>query len=142
MSRPIRRKLAVLAACFLAPLAAACNDNTASTTTTAPSTNPVTDTFVGIVSVNGAQAFPFAAAAAGTVTATLTSITPDTASVVGLALGTWNGTACQLILTNDKATSGSVVTGNVSAAGTLCIRVYDTGNLTASESFQVNVLHP
>ena len=143
MFRPIRREVLVLAACLIAPLTAACSDsNTTSSGTTTPSPVAVTDTFTGALNPNGAQQFPFAVPTAGTVIATLTNVGPDAASIVGFALGTWNGAACQLVLTNDKATKSTVIQGTVSGAGNLCVRVYDVGNLTSAQSFQIDVAHP
>src|SRR4051794_2781403 len=54
-------------------LAAGCNDST--TTPTTP-TNPVTETLTGTITQNGVNVQPFNAAAAGTVTATITTLAP------------------------------------------------------------------
>ncbi len=117
---------------------AACN-NTTPTGATAPTT---TDTYSGTLTPNGARTFSFSTQATGTVAARLTTISPDSTIVVGLALGTWNGSACQVIIANDAATQGTVVTGTTGGAGNLCVRVYDVGNLTANEDFTVTVVHP
>ncbi len=119
----------------------ACN-NGPTTTTTTPSTATTTETFTDTLNPNGAKTFPFTVAAAGTMTATLTTVSPDSTVAIGLALGTWNGTVCQIILANDNAPQGTVVTGSATTTGTLCARVYDVGNLTGDESFVVTVVHP
>jgi len=68
------------------------------------------------------------------VTATLTKVDPDGSAVIGVSLGTWNGTSCQVILANDAATVGTGLLGTVSGVGTLCLRVYDAnGVLTTSQ---------
>jgi hypothetical protein len=135
--------LAVLAA------AAGCNDNntvtTPTTTTTTPSTATTTETFSGTLNLNGAQTFPFTASAAGTITVTLTTVSPDSTFKIGLALGSWTGSACQVVIPNDSAAQGAVVTGTVSAAAALCARVYDAaGTVPAGQpvSFTVTVTHP
>lgn len=119
-----------------------CNNTTPTTATT--TTTPTTETFQGTLNPNGAKVFSFAVAAAGTVTATLTTVSPDSSVAIGLALGTWNAasTACQIIIANDSATQAAVLTGAASGVGTLCVRVYDVGNLTANEDFTVTVVHP
>ncbi len=114
---------------------------------TTPITNPVnpsntTETFSGTLTPNGAQTFPFTVASAGTVTATLSAVTPDATTQIGLSLGTWNGSACQAIISNDKAVQGTSVTGAATIATSLCARVYDVGNLTGDESIPITVVHP
>ncbi len=140
MPRSTSLKLLVVAAAL--GFCAACSNTTPTTATTTPTTS--TETFSGNLNPNGAQTFSFNVAAAGTMTATLTTLSPDSALPVGLALGTWNTStlACQIVIANDKLTQGQAVLGSASAAGTLCVRVYDVGNLTAVESFVITVVHP
>jgi hypothetical protein len=76
------------------------------------------------------------------VTATLTTLEPDSSLVVGLSLGTWNGQVCQIVLANDSATQGTVITGAVSSFGSLCVRIYDVGNLTGPINYEITVVHP
>jgi len=101
---------------------------------------PVTETFTGTIEKNGARTYPFVAQAGGTVTASLTAVSPDV--VLGVSLGTWNGLACQIIIANDKAVIGTVVTGTASAIGNLCARVYDVGSVTESTEYTLSVFHP
>jgi hypothetical protein len=140
MYRPARRALLVLAS---AALITACGDsNITAPTTPAPPREDITEVFTGEVNRNGAVTHPFLAEAAGTVTATLDSLTPDTVSAVGVSLGTWNGTACQIVIANDNAAQGARVIGNASTAGNLCLRVYDVGRIPALAAYQVTVVHP
>ncbi|MGH9384757.1 MAG: hypothetical protein ACRD2N_10770 [Vicinamibacterales bacterium] len=111
------------------------------TTPTTPTTQTVTETFTGTLNRNGAITHNFVAGTFGTVTSTLTAVTPDT-TVIGMALGTWNGIACQLIIAADKAALNTTVTGNVSSVGNLCVRLYDVGNITEPTSYEVQVIHP
>lgn len=123
--------------------AAGCGSTTPTTptTTTTPPATSVTESFTGSVSVNGAATFNFAANAAGSVTATLQSISPTTTAVLGLGLGVWNGTGCQVVLANDAATANITVSGATTAAGNLCVRVYDVGKLTATQTIEIKVTH-
>ncbi len=136
----------ILGSALLAWALWACGDSTSPTTPTSPSpTTPATttETFEGTLTPNGARTFTFTAGTAGTVTATLTTLAPDPATPVGLALGTWSGTTCQIVLANDNAVQGTVVTGAVSGAGNLCVRLYDAaGTLPGSVTFTITVVHP
>ena len=110
---------------------------------TAPSPPPTTTvTFSGMVNRNGAATHDFTTQASGTATATLTTLAPDSALVVGLAMGTWNGAVCQIILPNDRATQGTVVTGGVAALAPLCVRIYDVGNIVNPIAYEITVVHP
>lgn len=125
----------------LAVGAAACSSDTPTTSTpTTPVT--VTDTFTGTLNQNGAASYSFTTAASGNVTAMLTTLAPDSALIVGLSLGTWSAGSCQIVLANDKATQFSTVVGTASAAGNLCVRVYDVGNVAAPATYEIQVNHP
>lgn len=121
--------------------AAGCDEDTTPTTPTTP-TPTVTESFTGTLSRNGAATFPFSVAATGQVTATLTEL-GSSAVPVGLSLGNWNGTTCQIVLANDNAVQGTFVTGTMSATGNLCMRIYDaSGNIEVTVTFKVDVVHP
>lgn len=128
-------------AVVLALGASACGNDTPTTpTTTTPVT--VTDTFAGTLTPSGAASYSFTTAASGNVIATISSLAPDSALVVGLALGTWNGNACQVVISKDQATQSSYVTGAASSAGSLCVRIYDVGNVVDPATYQIQVNHP
>jgi hypothetical protein len=143
MHRTIHRALAVTLAIILAAAAAACGGEDAPTTPTAPTAPAsVTVTFNGTVARNGANTHPFTTDA-GTVTATISVLSPDSAAVVGLVLGTWNGVSCQTVIANDRATQGTPVIGTASGSGDLCVRLYDaTGELAGPTAYEVQVVHP
>jgi hypothetical protein len=127
--------------------ASACsnNDTITPTTPTTPTTpgNAITEPpFTGTLRVNGAATYPFTATTAGTITATLSSVAPDATIGIGLSIGTWNGAACQIVIANDNATQTVAITGTVTAASSLCVRVYDVGRLTAPVDFNVTIVHP
>src|SRR5881227_2752791 len=126
--------------------AAACSSNDKiPTTPTTPSTpgNAITEPpFTGTLKVNGAATYAFTATTGGTITATLSTVAPDATIGIGLSLGTWNGAACQIVIANDNATQAVAITGAVTAASSLCVRVYDPGHLTAPLDFNVTIVHP
>jgi hypothetical protein len=126
---------------LVALTAAACEDTTPAPTPTPTPAPTTTDTFTGTLNVNGAFTFPFPVVAAGSMTVTLTTIS-DTTKAISMALGTWNGVTCQIVLANDKATQGAIVTGTASGIGSFCARVSDVGNLTESVTFEITVVHP
>ena len=102
---------------------------------TDPSDPPlVTDTFSGTVTRNGSQLHTFVAGARGTVTATITAITPAGSPAVGFTLGSWDPTfeICTAVLTNNLATVSSVLSGGIVGPTSLCVRIFDsTGTIPA-----------
>jgi hypothetical protein len=96
--------------------------------------------------MNGAASHSFVSQASGSVRVTLSSLSPDPAQIVGLSLGTWTGTACQIVIAADRATQLSSITGavNTTTSGSLCARVYDVGTITAGRpvTYEVTVEHP
>lgn len=134
------RRLILVPALVAAGLAAGCSDNN---TTTTPTPDPVvvTETFSGTIGVHGAFTHPFTVGRAGAVTAQLTGLSPDDTVTIGLDLGTWNGTSCQLVISNTAAKLSTAVLGTATAAGTLCLRVSDVGLLGAATNYDVKVDH-
>jgi hypothetical protein len=130
----------VLALLLMAGAASGCGGTVAAALTTPTTTS--TDTFSGTVGRNLAFTYPFAVQQAGTVTASYTSIGTDNSISLGLALGTWDGVACQILIVNDNATAGVVVTGTANTAGSLCVRVFDVGYVVDPLSYEVKVVHP
>jgi hypothetical protein len=136
-----KRLLAVL---IISCAVAACDDEApAAPTTPAPT---VTDTFTGAITQNGARTHSFSTAASGQVTATLKSIGADNTLVVGFSLGSWDtvSNACSIVKANDAATAGAVLPGTMTGAGSLCVRVYDVGNIAAgtTATYIIEVVHP
>jgi hypothetical protein len=122
-------------------MAAACDNGPVVTPT--PIGPSVTETFSGTLTKNGGVTHTFAATSRGSVTATLTKVDPDSTLAIGVSLGTWNGTSCQTILSNDATTVGTGLLATVSGVGNLCLRVYDSaGKVPASEAYSVDVAHP
>jgi hypothetical protein len=128
----------LLLACF----AVACDDEVIQTPITP--TVPVTETFEGVVTQNGATTHNFDVGRGGAVVATLKSIGADNTLVVSFALGTWTGTSCSIVLANDAATGGAILNGTMTGLGTLCARVGDVGNVASGPgaAYTIEVLHP
>jgi hypothetical protein len=126
----------------LVAASAACDD--ASTTPTTPTTpTTTTETFSGRITVNGAATHNFYSTSTGTVTATLTQLVPESTAKIGLAMGTWNGSTCAIVLANDQAVRTSIVTGTVSTVGgSLCVRIYDVGAMSEPTDYEITVVHP
>ena len=139
--RMIRRAIRPLcASALLAALgAAACNNNNP-VLPIGPSPIQQTETFAGILTINGGVTFQFTSNR-GAVTATLATVSPDSTIVLGLSLGTWNGITCAATLPNDQAVQGSTIYGTVNTTGALCVRVYDVGKLPDSLDFEIRVIH-
>jgi hypothetical protein len=142
MRRLFRPCVLILAAALMA---GGCSESTAVTPTTPTAPAPtITETFTGTIGPNGAHTYPFSSGS-GTVTLTLTSVRPDKTKPLGISIGTWSGTACTVGtgLFNDAATEGTTITGNVTAFGLLCVRIYDgAGLITAPTTYIVTVIHP
>lgn len=137
------RVLKLMAVVAVAGSVAACNNsNTTTPTTTTPQT--FTEVFSGSITTNGAASHAFVSQASGTVTLTLSTLEPDATVPIGIALGTWTGAACQVVIANDKAVVGSTVNGAVGSSGSLCARAYDVGNVVAGTPvrYTFTVTHP
>jgi hypothetical protein len=130
----------LLLAASLLVTAAACEDSTTSPPTVTPSPI-VTETFSGNLTVNGGITHPFTTQSLGTITTVITSLSPATATV-GLSLGTWNGTSCNIVQARDQAGPGATVVLAVSGRGSVCVRVYDAGVLTGPVAYVIDVSHP
>jgi hypothetical protein len=137
MPRFLYRLLAVAA---LLVVASGCSND--DSVVAPPVDQTVTDRFTGTLSLNGAAAYSFTVAGVGNITAQLTSLLPDSTRPVGLSLGTWNGSICQIVLPNDNAIQGSVTVGTSSAAGAFCVRIYDSGGTVVQpQDYIIDVSH-
>lgn len=141
---PTRSRLTLgLAALAVAAATVACDDPgpTAPTDPT-PVAVAFTETFSGTLPRNGAITFPFTALAAGSATATLAALGPDSTIALGFAMGTWNGQSCHLVISNDNALQFTTITGSVGSSGTLCLRISDIGSVATTATFTITVVHP
>jgi len=134
--------------CRLVPLIAVslvvsgCGSNSDDSVVAPPPTT-FTDTFTGTLTLNGGTTFSFNVTGSGDMRAQLTTLSPDSTKPVGLSLGTWNGSICQVILPNDNSIQGSVVDGRASAPGSFCVRIYDAaGTVVDPQAYVIDVFHP
>lgn len=121
---------------------AGCDSGDTIPNTPTPQPDTITETYSGTIGLNAAINYTFTTKVAGTITARLSSVLPDNTVALGLALGTWNGVSCAVVIANDAAREGNAVVGNVTGPGQLCVRIYDVGVLTAPATFEVVVIHP
>lgn len=108
-----------------------------------PPTTSVTVSFADVLTPNGARTHTFTVTGAGGITALLADLDPEgSAKPVGLSLGTWNGSICQIVLANDASIQGSVVVGQTTAIGDFCVRIYDAaGTLVGPQPYVIEVSH-
>jgi len=145
MSRRFRRALLLVA---IAAVAAACGSSNNSSLPTTPTTLPtvLTETFSGVLNKNSAYTHPFVVTDSGDVSVFLTASAdpgnPDNNAIpLGVSLGTWNGVSCAVVIANDNITPGSSITGRATAAGNLCVRVYDVGFVPGADSYELLIDH-
>lgn len=143
MNSQSTRASRALAALALALTAGACGSDVLTNPTPVTPTS-ATETYNGTLSRNGAATYSFAVTTVGqttNVTAQLSNVEPDNTIAIGIALGTWNGAACQIVISNDKALMGATIYGTVNTSGTLCVRVFDVGNVNDPVNYEVKVVH-
>jgi hypothetical protein len=114
--------------------------------TSDPGPDPVeiVEDVAGTLTVNGAFTHSFRVERSGDITATLTAVSGDPVPALSLALGTWNGTLCALVVTNDNAvpaTATASVIGRATVLGDYCLRISDPGTLTAAVDYTVQLRH-
>lgn len=109
---------------------------------TAPVDPPqeIVETFTGTLTILGASSHVFATGRAGEAQVQIESLAPDSAAVVSLIFGTWNGNNCQVVLVKDDATTSSQLIGNASV-GSFCVRIADIGRLTEPTTYTIRVIH-
>jgi hypothetical protein len=128
---------------LVAVAAAGCEGEIANIPTT-PDPVTVTETFTGTLTVNGAQTHNVFTGATGLVTATITSLGETAPAKVGFSMGTLSSVGtCTVVVHNDNAVVTTALTGTVAnLSGTLCVRVFDVGTLTAPVDYTITVSHP
>ena len=123
--------------------AAGCEGEIANFPTT-PDPVTVTETFTGTLTINGAQTHNVFTGATGLVTATVASLGETAPAKVGFSMGTLSSVGtCTVIVHNDNAVVTTALTGTVAnLSGTLCVRIFDVGALTAPVDYTLTVSHP
>jgi hypothetical protein len=138
-----------LTACALllaASLFAGCDDDSNLIATPInPTPEPTTETFSGRVARNGGVTHTFVTNSFGSVQVILIALSWDAeaAPAIGMSLGTWNGTSCAAVISQDRALLNASILGTANQAGTYCVRAYDAdGQLERPVDYSILVNHP
>jgi hypothetical protein len=134
------RNFATLVMLFAAIVLAGCGDDDPVDLPSQPTPVAVTETFNGTLTVNGAQTHSFPVDRPGTVTAQIKTLS-DQAATLGVSLGTWNGSACAIIISKTDAVLNSTVVGTATTAGQFCVWLNDVGKLASGVDYSVDVTH-
>jgi hypothetical protein len=131
---------AVKASCCLAAVLAVsgCGSSTPAAPTT-PGTL-TTETFTGTLPTGGGMIHNFTTATVGTATITLVSLSPQAAITMGLAFGNASAAGCTPTTNVQTAMVGFVFSGTLSP-GNYCVAIYDVGNLTGPEDYNITAAH-
>jgi predicted small lipoprotein YifL len=119
---------------------AGCGDDDPVDIPSQPTPVAVTETFTGKLTVNGAATHEFDVDRAGTVTVQVKTLS-DQAAVLGVSLGTFNGAACQIIISNTAAALNTTVVGTAQTTGNFCVWLNDVGKLAAGVDYSIDVTH-
>ena len=131
------------AALALAGFAGACVTSTSTSATTT-----TTESFSGTIKPGGGAYHTFTVTQAGTVSATLTSLSPQTTIQMGLGIGTVTGAVCTLVSYASNVTIGGAVQAATGTAqgtvsvGSCCVMIFDVGNVEDSDDYAITVAHP
>ena len=126
---------------------AACNKNSTSTTTSPTLTAAaatITESFSAPIAVSGGVFYSFSFAAYGNINVTLTGVTGDglaEGQTLGMGIGRPGGTSCTTVSTVAVLPSDTAQLTGTYGPGIYCVRVYDTGSLTAPVTVAVTVTH-
>ncbi|HEY2905437.1 MAG TPA: hypothetical protein VGJ29_06015 [Vicinamibacterales bacterium] len=129
----------VIALCCAAALAAAaCGESAPAAPSVAPAT--ITETFTGTVAVSGSSLQSITVNQVSKLTVTLTSVDPSAA--LGIGIGSLSNGTCVVLTTNSPVVAGgSTVLSGTALAGTLCVTIYDVGNLVEPVTYTISVAH-
>ena len=134
---PFVRAAAVLA--LVALVAGACE-----TTTSPPAPDPPTPTeftIPGTLGLNGANTHVFTTTMAGEINVRLQTLSPIDTVTVGMGLGTWSGTSCNVLIADDEAIQNELLIGTGTAPGQFCVRIFDAGKLAAPTDYTIFIRH-
>ena len=117
-----------------------CGSNNTPTVPTQPTPVTITESFSDSLNVNGARTHSFTVDRAGGVSAQVKALS-DQSATLGVGLGTFNGAACTIIISNTAAVLNTTVTGTAQSTGQFCVWVNDVGKLTAGVDYTIDVTH-
>jgi len=136
MFRRLRRALSVAA--LAATAAAGCETTTSPPPEEQP--DPTTFSLSGTITLNGATTHHFPTGA-GEIDVRLKVLAPADNVVIGMALGIWTGTTCDLRIADDNAVFNALLIGSATAAGEFCVRMYDVGKLSDVSDYTIDITH-
>ena len=140
----MRTRLSLVALLFLSVSGAmACGTYTDPILAPTAATLPRVVNFVSRIQEHGSAWRSFVATA-GDVSVQLTSVSQG-AVVMGLGLGTIDGTNCVLTKSVEAPPEGTTVAPQITAtlpAGTYCVKIWDIGNLTSIADFSIAITFP
>jgi len=126
----------------------ACGGSTVDSVQPTPEPTVLTVTFSGTLTRNSAYTHPFTVTDQGNVSVFLLISTdvrdPDAGGIpLGVSLGTWNGSTCAIVIANDQMAPGTSLplSGRATAAGNLCVRVYDVGFVPVAANYELLIDH-
>lgn len=102
----------------------------------------VTENFSGSVAAGTTVTHAFAVTKSGSVTLTLTALTPDDTLLVGLGLGVWDGASCTIQVSTNAGKLNEVYQATTAGAGNFCVAVGDPGTFTGDVGYTVKITHP
>jgi hypothetical protein len=141
MHRQFARLLPLLT---LLLVATACHNNSGNTPVTPDPTPDKMESYSDVLTLNGTVVHSFTVTGPSQMTAQLVSLTPNPEKIIGMSLGTWNGSICQIVLDNPATKQGDVVLGATQFVGAadFCLRVYDpNGSIDPAQLYVVIVTH-
>jgi hypothetical protein len=109
-----------------------------------PSSN-VTDQFSGTLQPKDQKSHPFSVSRTGEFTVKLTAWAPNTNIFAGLvwSLGNNDGSCSTTVLQqNNFVTLNTQALGGAIVSGKYCIFIFDTGTMTAPQTYTISVSHP
>jgi hypothetical protein len=136
---PVHAFLLVLA---VALTSASCGDDDSTTSPTSPTPVYVTDTFSGTLATGETARHTFTAKTGGSIQIAVTAMAPDATLTMGIGLGTWDGTACSVVLQTSAATLNSAFSASATSAGNYCVTFFDVGNVATTTDYTLSVVHP
>jgi hypothetical protein len=134
------RHLTLFCPLLLAASFIACGSDDTPNIPTQPTPVTITQSFSDTLNINGARTHSFTVDRAGTVSAQVKALS-DQAATLGVSLGTFNGVACMIIISNTAAVLNTTVTGTAQSTGQFCVWVNDVGKLTAGLDYTIDVTH-
>ncbi len=117
-----------------------CSSNSTPQAPTQPTPVTIVQSFSDSLNINGARTHSFTVDRAGTVSAQVKALS-NQAATLGVSLGTFNGVACAIIISNTAAVLNTTVTGTAQSTGQFCVWVNDVGKLTAGLDYTIDVTH-